>query len=56
MLIMGFKSYLANKIMSWLSENADDVNEAQVDMKGQSISIKTLKAIEQDWINSGIIR
>ncbi len=52
---MGLKRYLANKIMSWLSENADDA-EAQVDMKGQCLSVKELRRIEQDWIDAGIIR
>lgn len=52
---MTIRNWLANKIMNWLSKHTDDA-ETQVDMKGQSISIKELRHIEQDWKNAGIIR
>ncbi|MDD5474718.1 MAG: hypothetical protein PHU34_11330 [Candidatus Methanoperedens sp.] len=53
---MSIANWLANKVMNWLSQNANDAGDAQVDMKGQSISVKELRRIERDWIDAGIIR
>lgn len=52
---MGLKNWFANKIMNWLSENADD-GDAQVNMKGQNISVKELRKIQSEWERDGLIQ
>ncbi len=53
---MGIANWLANRVLNWLSTHADNAGDAQVDMKGQSISVKELRKIQTEWERDGLIR